>query len=338
MVKITPIQKYVIKRVAIYFGTLFGAITITFFLFRLVPGNPVEAFIGRIMATQYQQAELARALVEEYKEVFGLKGDLFTQYICFLRNLFQGNLGPSLISFPDPAQKIIMQRLPWTIGLLGLSAVISWIIGILLGVFISWKRGTTLDNTLTTLAIIFSQIPYYIAAIALVLLFAYILRWFPARGAYDPALTPGFTLEFIVSVIKHGTLPALSLVIVSSLGWFLSTRYLAISILAEDFLTYAEAKGLKPKRIIKRYVLRNILLPQITGLGMSLGFMMGGQIVLETIFTYPGIGSLFANALQQLDYNVVYGVLIIQIFAVLTANLILDLIYPLVDPRVRYVG
>ncbi|RLE37409.1 ABC transporter permease, partial [Candidatus Woesearchaeota archaeon] len=256
-----PLHKYIIKRLISYFGTLFGAITITFFLFRLMPGNPLDAFIGSLMATQYVQAEFARQVIEEYKATFGLEGSLLTQYLCFLKQLVRGNLGPSLIAFPNPAQVVILKRLPWTIGLLGLSTIISWVLGVVIGTLAAWRRESKFDRVISNLAIILSQIPYYIMAVVLVLVFSYILGWFPSRGAYDPGLTPGLTLDFIISVIKHGFLPALSLVLTQSFGWLLSSRYLTISILAEDFLIFAEAKGLKPRRIFQRYVFRNILLP-----------------------------------------------------------------------------
>jgi len=333
---VKPLHKYLIKRVLAYVATLYGAVTAIFFLFRLIPGNPIEAFIGQIMATQYTEAELARSLVEQYKKEFGLEGDLFTQYVNYLKQLLRGNFGVSLLGFPRPAQVLILQSLPWTIGLLGLSAVISWTLGVVLGAFTAWKRESKIGGALAGLAIVFSQIPYYIVAVLLVLTFSYMLGWLPARGAYDPRLSPSLSIQFIASVVVHGTLPALSLVLTQAFGWFLSTRYLTISLLGEDFLIYAEAKGIKPSRLFKRYLFRNILLPQVTGLGISLGFMIGGQIVMETIFAYPGIGYLFSRALGMLDYNLISGILILQSFVVLTANLILDLIYPLIDPRVRY--
>jgi peptide/nickel transport system permease protein len=160
----------------------------------------------------------------------------------------------------------------------------------------------------------------------------------PAGGAYSPELEPSLSLDFVLSVIKHGILPAVSFSIASTFAWFLSTRYLVTSILAEDYLRFARAKGLSSSRIFKRYILRNILLPQVTGLGMSLGFTLGGQIVIETIFFYPGIGYLFSSAIGALDYNVINGILIIMITVVLTINLIVDLISPILDPRVRYGG
>lgn len=319
--------------------TLFIVITVTFFLFRLIPGNPIASFVGQLAAQgRYAEAEKAQQVIEEYKRMFGLDKDLFSQYISFLREVLRGNLGPSLIGFPTPAQNLIIERLPWTIGLLGISTIISWSVGILAGCLIGWKRGTAFDKFFTAASLAFSQVPYYLMAVLLVLTFTYYLGILPSGGAYSPRLTPGLYLEFIKSVIEHGILPALSLILTAGASWIVSTRFLTISILAEDYLHYAEAKGLKGSRIIKRYIMRNALLPQVTGLSINLSFMLGGQIVLETIFSYPGIGYLFSTAIGLLDYNVINGILLLVIFTALTANYILDLIYPLLDPRVRYHG
>lgn len=329
--------RYFAKRTATYLLTLFTTVTVTFLLFRLIPANPIAAFVGQLQAQgRYAEAEVAQRVIEDYKKMFGLDKDLFTQYICFLRELFRGNLGPSLIGFPTPAQNLILERLPWTIGLLGISILIAWAIGVLLGCILGWKRGATYDKMLTFASLIFSQIPYYLMAVLLVLIFVYYLGVLPSGGAYSPKLTPGFYWEFIKSVIEHGILPAFSLILTSGASWLISTRFLAITLLAEDYLHFAEAKGLKGMRIIKRYILRNALLPQITGLSINLSFMLGGQIVLETIFSYPGIGYLFSMAIGLLDYNVINGILLLIIFTALTANYILDMLYPLIDPRVRY--
>jgi len=329
--------RYLVKRTVTYLLTLFIVITITFFLFRLIPANPIAAFVGQLEAQgRYAEAEKAQQVIEEYKKMFGLDKDLFTQYVSFLRELLRGNLGPSLIGFPTPAQNLILERLPWTIGLLGISTFIAWTIGMLLGCILGWKRDTTYDKILTSTALIFSQIPYYLMAILLVLIFVYYIRILPSGGAYSPQLTPGLYWEFVKSVIEHGTLPALSLILSTGASWLISTRFLAVTFLAEDYLHFAEAKGIKGSRIIKRYILRNALLPQVTGLSINLSFMLGGQIVLETIFSYPGIGYLFSIAIGLLDYNVINGVLLLIIFTALTANFILDILYPLIDPRVRY--
>jgi peptide/nickel transport system permease protein len=288
---------------------------------------------------QVQLSEHFQAIVERYTKTFNLEGDLFTQYVSFLRELIlHGNLGPSFLAFPTPAMDLILKRLPWTIGLLGLSALISWIIGLLLGALCSWKRARLVDRILTPIALCFSQVPSYIWAVTLLLTFVYMFKLLPAGGAYSPELEPSLSLDFVLSVIKHGILPAVSFSITSTFAWFLSTRYLVTSILAEDYLRFARAKGLSSSRIFKRYILRNILLPQVTGLGMSLGLILGGQIVIETIFFYPGIGYLFSSAIGALDYNVINGILIIIITVVLTINLIVDLISPILDPRVRYGG
>lgn len=332
-----PLLHYFIKRTITYLLTLFIVVSISFCLFRLIPGDPIGSFVGQLEAQgRYIEAEKAKQVIEQYKKMFGLDKDLFTQYICFLKELMHGNFGPSLIGFPTPAQDLIFERLPWTIGLLGVSILIAWAIGLLLGCLLGWKRDTILDKTLTALSLVFSQIPYYLMAVLLVLLFVYYLKVLPSGGAYSPHLTPGFYWEFVKSVIEHSILPALSLVFTMGASWLVSTRFLVINLLAEDYLHYAEAKGLKNSRIINRYILRNALLPQITGLSLSLSFALGGQIVLETIFSYPGIGYLFSIAIGLLDYNVINGILLLIIFTALTANYILDMLYPLIDPRVRY--
>jgi len=330
---------YIIKRIAAYLLTLYVAVTFCFLLFRIVPGNPIGTSVQRMMRTYYWRAEQAKAVIDEYRKIFGLEKDLFTQYVNFLKELIlHGNLGPSFIGFPKKVQELIMFRLPWTIGLLGITTVISWILGNLIGAFVGWRQGSKLDKTLSVLALGFSQVPFYITGVLMALIFGYFLAWLPARGAYSPDLTPGPTLEFITSVIKHAILPALSIMISSFFGWIISMRSLLVSILGEDYLIFAEAKGLKKNRIFFTYAMRNCMLPQVTGLAIQLGFIMSGAVLVETIFNYPGVGSLFQAAISNLDYNTTVGCLIITIFAVLTANLILDLLLPLLDPRIKYGG
>jgi peptide/nickel transport system permease protein len=231
-----------------------------------------------------------------------------------------------------------MRALPWTIGLLGLSVLISWVFGIILGGIVGWVRASPLSNALTTFAIAFSQVPQYIVALMLLFLFAFTLSWLPTRNAYPANLTPAFTPEFIVGVVKHGLLPAMGIVLVSVSGWMLSTRSLVVSILGEDYLLYAQAKGLPRRNIFFHYVLRNALLPQLTALAISLGFIVNGALLVETLFNYPGLGSLLVTAVGILDFNTIQGIVLISIFSVLTANLILDLALPLIDPRVRTGG
>jgi len=330
-------KHYIVRRLVSYFFTIFLAFTLTFFFFRLVPGNPIGAFILS-MQQRYSTGVLQSSegdIVERYKEMFGLNGNLFTQYVRYVKNLARGNLGPSLTAFPTPAQKLIFESIPWTIGLLGVSVFISWLIGLLIGVLIGWKRDLLLSKVIAGLAIFFSQIPQYFFAIFLVFIFAYVLFVLPSSGAYDAFLRPGLYLKFIASVLRHAILPSLSIILASAAGWIISSRALVISILNEDYLIFAEAKGLRPFTILRNYVMKNVLLPQVTGLAISLGFIMNGAYRVEWVFNYPGIGRLMTNAIGILDFNVIQGVTLLSIITVLTANLIIDLILPLLDPRVR---
>ena len=330
-----PFLRYLWKRVAIYVVTIWGAFTVAFIFFHLVPGDPIGAFVAS-MAQRGQKVQDAEALIQAYRQMLGLDGSLPQQYVRYLANvLLRFDLGPSLMGFPTPAVEHIMRSLPWTIGLLGLSTIIAWFLGFFIGGLAGFRRYSPVSATLTNTAIVISQVPPYFMALALLFLFAYTLKWLPTRGAYAANVTPSLTWAFVASVVRHGTLPALSVILIGMFGWTLSTRALVVSILGEDYLLFAEAKGLPKGWILGRYVLRNAMLPQVTGLAMSLGFIMNGFFLVEWVFNYPGIGTLFLNAIGMLDYNVVQGIVLMSIVVILTATLLIDLLLPLVDPRVR---
>lgn len=333
------ILRYIVKRILLYIITMLVAFSVVFFFLRLIPGDPVSRFVRDIELRYSYRMENTQEIIDAYKEKFGLNGDLWTQYTSYLRRVFlEFDFGPSFLNFPNSAQSLIMRRLPWSIWFLGIATLIAWAIGIVAGTLVGWKRGTKIDSALFTFALCMSQIPFYLVALLLVLVFAYVLGAFPTRWAFSPTVTPGLNFEFIVSVLEHATLPALSLILVSSFSWLISTRALTISILGEDYLIFAQAKGLKKIRLLNRYVLRNVLLPQVTGLAMSLGFVVNGFFLIEWIFSYPGIGTLLVQAIPVLDYNTIQGITLISIFTVLSANLIIDLVYPLIDPRIRTGG
>lgn len=333
------VLRYIARRLAIYFFTIFGSFTVAFFFFHLIPGNPIGALLASLEQRSAYSTQISQDMVNHYKEQLGLDGTLPEQYIRYVSNvLFRFDFGPSLVAFPTPSQELIMRALPWTIGLLGLSVIISWVMGIILGGVIGWVRTSRASSALTTFAIAFSQVPQYIVALMLLFVFAFTLAWLPTRNAYPANLTPGFTPEFILGVIRHGLLPALAIVLVSVAGWMLSTRSLVVSILGEDYLLYAQAKGLPQRNIFFQYVLRNAMLPQLTALAISLGFIVNGALLVETLFNYPGLGSLLVTAVGILDFNTIQGIVLMSIFAVLTANLILDLALPFVDPRIRTGG
>lgn len=328
---------YVIRRVALYFLTLWGAFTLTFLFFRLIPGDPIQAFITSLQQAYVYNVEAGQEIIQHYRELFGLEGNLFQQYLHYMRQvLITHDLGPALLDFPTPAQVVILRSLPWTIGLLGLSALFSWAIGMLLGSLVGWRRGTRLSDWVTNFALAFSHVPYYLVALMLIFFLAYRLAWFPPTSAYDPSVEKAFTLEFIFSVIRHGTLPALSIVLIGVCNWMISTRMLIVTTLGEDYLTFADAKGLNPRHILVHYALRNCYLPQVTAFGISLGFIFNGNVLVEQLFKYPGVGNLLVQALGILDYNTIQGIVTLTIFAVLTANLIIDLLLPVLDPRVKY--
>ena len=326
---------YIAKRTILYVITLFISFSVVFLFLRLIPGDPITRYL-RMLEQRYSYSTEMLDIVQKWKANLGLEGDLFTQYSRYMQNVFlRLDLGPSFVAFPTPVQNLILARLPWTIALLGVATLISWSIGTLAGIILGWKRGTKFDSTLFTIALCMSQVPYYIAATFLVLLLAYVFPIFPSRYAFSPGVQIKLSLEFIANVIYHSFLPALSIVLTSAFGWLISARFLTISIIGEDYLLFAQAKGLKSSRVLNRYILRNALLPQVTGLAMSLGFIVNGAYLVEWVFSYPGVGGLLQYAINLVDYNTIQGIILMSIFTVLTANLIMDLIYPLIDPRIR---
>lgn len=331
-----PVLRYVLMRLGVYLLSIWGAFTVAFIFFHLIPGDPVATFVATMEQQYAYQVEDSDAMIEAYREMLGLNGSLLEQYIRYLSNaLLRFDLGPSLINFPTPASQHIMAALPWTIGLLGVSTVLAWILGFLAGGIVGFRRGNPISAAMTNTALVISQIPPYFVALLLLFVFAYWLGWLPTRGAYSASVRPSLSLPFIMSAIRHALLPGLSVVAVGVAGWLISTRSLVISILGDDYLHFAEAKGLRQPYILNRYVLRNAMLPQVTGLALSLGFVMNGFYLVEIIFNYPGIGTLFLTSIGLLDYNTVQGVVLITIIVVLTATLLIDLLLPLVDPRVR---
>jgi peptide/nickel transport system permease protein len=275
--------------------------------------------------------------VDHYRKLFGLEGNLFQQYLHYLYRVFVSHdLGPALINFPTPVTVIVLRALPWTIGLLGLSATFAWVAGLALGTLVGWRRQPLTSHLLTNVAIAFSHVPFYFVALMLLFIFAYRLALFPSSAAYQASISPGPTLPFVLSVVRHGTLPALSIVIIGVCNWMISTRMLIVTTLGEDYLTFADAKGLRPRHILAHYALRNCYLPLVTAFGINLGFIINGNVLLERVFNYPGVGNLLVQAIGILDFNTIQGIVALLIFATLTANLIIDLLLPVLDPRVKY--
>jgi peptide/nickel transport system permease protein len=336
--RVNPILAYVARRFGLYLVTLWGSLSASFIFFRLIPGDPISAIVGQLSQKgQYSNQGQSQELVDHYKHVFGLDGSLFDQYVRYMNRLILHlDFGPSIVSYPSPATHIILRALPWTIGLLGAATLLGWIVGVVGGTFTGWARGSRVASAITNLAVLLSQVPAYFVSLFLVYLLAYQHPVFPPNGAYDSRYDIGFSWGFISSVVRYGALPVMATTIVGASYWLITTRALVVNALGEDYLTFAEAKGLSSRRILNRYVMRNAWLPQIAALGIALGGVINGNILVERLFRYPGVGNLLVDAVNVKDVNTAQGIVAFFIIGVLTFGLIIDLALPLFDPRVKY--
>ncbi|HYK83738.1 MAG TPA: ABC transporter permease [Ktedonobacteraceae bacterium] len=323
-------MKHLFRRIGFYLVALWASITINFVIPRLAPGDPAGALIARFQGRMNPQA------ISSLKLQFGLSNDpLWIQYVRYLENLLHGNLGTSFTYFPTPVSTVLAQELPWTLALVGISVVISFTVGSLIGVLIAWKRGSFIDGVLPPMLTFFSAIPYFWLALVALYVFAYTLNWFPLNGGYDTSVTVGWSADFLLSVFNHGLLPGFTIVLASIAGWMLGMRNTMITTLTEDYVLLAEAKGLSERRVMFSYAARNAILPNVTSFTLSLGFVVGGSLLTEIVFSYPGIGFALLQAAQNADYPLLQGIFLLIAMAVLGANFIADLIYVVLDPRVR---
>ncbi len=323
----------VLKRIAVALVTLFFVTTLTFFVVRNTPGDALQVWALEIVQTYGISMEDA---MKQVRAMYGYDPDepVLSQYIRYVKGLARGNLGTSIL-YKSSVNEIVFQALPWTVFILSTSLVLSFSIGALLGMAIAWKRKTVLDPIITGYAAITGATPDYITALILLIIFAINLKWFPLKGAYDPAVKPGFTWEFIKSVLYHGVLPIAAYTFENTAAWALAMKGSAVSVLGEDYIMAAWARGLKERRIMTRYMGRNAMLPLVTGLAIAFGSMMGGSVLIETIFNYPGIGWFFNQAVARRDYGLMQGLFFLTAAAVILANLIADLLYTRLDPRIR---
>jgi len=330
------VKTYLIPRLIHYFLVLFLGLTAVFVLPRLMPLDPVEEQIAQYQAFgAYIPPERLEQIINTLRELYGLKGTLLQQYTGFWRRLFTGDFGPSLAQYPTPVSELIASHLPWTIGLLSLTAVFSWIIAVLVGGIAGYYRGQWAE-ILDDIVMLIRPIPYYIMAIICLIFFGYIIPLFPLGGGMGIGREFSFNLETIGNILLHGTLPALTLIIVGVAWQFQSMKLIVQTVRAEDYVRYAEAAGVKKRIIAFRYIIRNAMLPMVTQLGLQFGFIFSGALITEMVFTYPGVGLLLYNAVVKADYNLIMGILVFSVVAVATSILFLDLLYPLVDPRIRY--
>ncbi|WP_166979638.1 ABC transporter permease [Paramicrobacterium fandaimingii] len=326
-------MKYFLRRLGFYLFTAWAAVTLNFFIPRMLPGDPVQSLINKF------QGRLNTDAVESLYVLFGLDENrtLWEDYVAYLNNLFHGDLGISFTYFPTPVSQILTQSLPWTIALVGLSTIIGFLLGTLAGVGLGWRRGTWADNLLP-IANFFSAIPYFWLGIIAIALFAVTWPVFPAAGGYDPGTLPGWNMEFIGGAIYHGILPALTIIISSISGWILGMRNMMVTVSSEDYVTVAQAKGIPERKVMFGYAARNAVLPSISGFALSLGFIVGGTLVAEMVFSYPGIGYMLFQAIGSKDYPLMQGAFLVVTISVLVASMLADFVYAFLDPRTRVEG
>ncbi|HWE64460.1 MAG TPA: ABC transporter permease [Chloroflexota bacterium] len=310
---------------------IYVVITLSFFLIRLLPGNAVDALRAQLL----QQGVSPDEINQRIQVLYGLsiKQPLGEQYLQYIGNLLHGNLGNSIMYSGHSVDSIIGSAVPWTILVVASSLLVSFVVGILLGVAAAYRRNAWYSNVITVVSAIFSAIPNYIVAILALYWLGDQLHAFPIGGAYDASVTPGFNLPFIGNVIHHAFLPFLAYTLTGFGGWALSMKGNTISVLGEDYITAAKARGIPERRVATAYVARNALLPMMTGLAISIGYMFGGSVFIETTFTYPGLGYYLITATNGRDYPLMMGCFILIIVAVIVANFLADLLYVRLDPR-----
>jgi peptide/nickel transport system permease protein len=326
-------MRYLLQRFAFYLFTAWAALTINFFIPRMIPGDPVKSLLARF------QGQMNADAMKSLYVLFGINpnASLWSEYLDYWKQLAHGDLGLSFSVFPSPVSEVISQALPWTVALVGITTVVSFLIGTGLGVLAGWKRGSWIDGLLPATTFL-SSIPYFWLGLLAVYLLAGPDSFFPASGGYTPGLVPAWDQYFIPSAIQHSLLPALTILVSSVSGWILSMRNMTVTVAAEDYITVAHAKGLSDRRVALSYAARNALLPNVSGFALALGFIVGGTLLVEIVFSYPGLGFLLYRAVQYKDYPLMQGIFLIITITVLVANLLADIVYLLLDPRTRKEG
>jgi peptide/nickel transport system permease protein len=321
--------QFIVRRIVFYLVAAWVALTVNFVIPRLMPGNPAEVLFQKFPSLQ---PGALKAIEAEFG--IGHAGGLLHQYGQYLVNIFHGNLGLSVIEYPSKVSTIIGSTLPWTLVLVGTATVISFALGTVLGVVAAWRRGGWLDRLLPALSFL-QGVPYFFLALLLVDALAIHLHWVPIQQGYSEGLIPGWHWKFIQSAIYHSLLPALTIVISSVAGWMLQMRNVMITTIGEDYVLAAQAKGLSSRRVATTYAARNAILPNLSGFALSLGFVISGALIMEIVFSYPGIGLTLYNAVTSDDYPLMQGIFLIIALAVLVANFVADAIYVVADPRAR---
>jgi len=324
-------MRFVLRRAGFFLLTLWVAVTLNFFLPRMMPGNPAIAMMAKF------RGKISGQELKTLETIFGAGSgqSLPSQYVHYLGDIFTGNFGTSLFYFPTPVGTVVGGAIWWTMGLVGVTTILAFLLGTGVGIIAAWRRGGVLDGIAPPLLVITSAIPYFWVGMMFILIFGLKLRWLPWSGGFDISDTPAWTASYIGDVFEHAVLPALALLITTIGTWTLTMRNNMVTTLAEDYVRMARAKGLRPHRVMLNYAARNAILPNLTGFAMSLGFVVGGAILIEYVFNYPGVGYMLLQAVENEDYPLMQALFLLITVAVLVAILLADIATAIFDPRTR---
>jgi peptide/nickel transport system permease protein len=327
---------YILKRFAIFLFIIWAAATLNFFIPRMGSKSPIEDKLMTQAATGGYLQQGVQEMVREYEAKFGLDKPLWQQYLTYLGDVLRFDFNYSIANYPRRVIDILLEGLPWTMGLLTMTTLISFAVGNLLGAFLGWPRAPRWIHFFMPPLLALHALPFFLLGLVLVYIFAFSLQVLPLYGGYTTGAIPNWSLEFVLDVLSHAILPAASIVLVSIGGWALGMRAMMVTTQGEDFTNFADAKGLTPKTIFFHYSIRNAMLPQVTALALVLGQILSGAVLVEVIFGYPGIGTVLFQAIRGSDFFLVQGIVFVVIISIGIATFVLDLVYPLLDPRITY--
>lgn len=326
---------FVFKRFGLLLLIIWTAATLNFFIPKLTPRNPLrEKLLAEAARSGYIPPGFEE-MVQAYEEKFGLNEPLWRQYINYMNDLLHGDLGFSIANYPKTVAELIGEGLPWTIGLLTTTTIIAFLLGTLIGALMAWKQSAFFRYVLPSFLIL-ANIPAFVVGLVLIYFVAFKWQLLPLGGGYGIGTIPELSLDFALEVFRHSLLPALAIILTTMGGWVIGMRGMMVTVEGEDYMTFGEAKGLKDGRLFYKYGMRNAILPQVTGLALAFSFLVSGSVLVELVFGYPGIGTLLARSINQLDYFVIYGIVLIITVSIAVAMFIMDMIYPLLDPRITY--
>ncbi|WP_089174876.1 ABC transporter permease [Bosea sp. AS-1] len=323
------------RRIVMVVAVVWAAATLNFFIPRIAPKNPIAEKLTQLAGTSGVDPTKIQEMSQAFGARFGLDQPLFTQYLRYIGDMARFDFGQSITKYPARVWDLIGEALPWTLGLMITTTLLAFLIGTLLGAAAGWYRNSALLSVISPIIMVFSAIPFYLLGLVLIYVFASRLGWFPVSGGYGLTSVPEWSWDFAYEVLQHATLPALSILIASVGTWAIGMRGMMVTVQGEDYMTFAEAKGLKASRLFYRYGMRNALLPQMTALALYFGQIVTGAVLVEIVFAYPGLGSLLLDSIKLFDFPTIYGIVFILTLTVALSMLLVDLLYPLLDPRAR---